>query len=83
MVRAVLCKAWGPPEDLVVEEVAEPEPGPGQVRIRVRACGVNFADTLIVQGKYQEKPEHPFSPGLEDAFMPNADRVLEAVRAIT
>jgi NADPH2:quinone reductase len=47
------------------DEVPEPAPGPGEVAIRVGACGVNFADTLMVAGTYQEKPELPFAPGLE------------------
>ncbi|HAY27159.1 MAG TPA: zinc-binding dehydrogenase, partial [Candidatus Accumulibacter sp.] len=46
---------------------AEPRPGPGQVRIRVRACGVNFADSLITRGEYQKQPQPPFSPGFEVA----------------
>lgn len=62
-MKAVLCKALGAP--LVVEEIMTPEPGPGQVRVAVRAAGVNFPDTLIVQGKYQFKPDLPFSPGGE------------------
>ena len=66
-MRAVVCKAWGPPEALVVEDVPAPTPGAGEVLIGVRACGVNFADTLTVQGKYQEKPPLPFIPGLEVA----------------
>jgi NADPH2:quinone reductase len=66
-MRAVLCKAWGAPEDLVVEQVAAPVPGEGEVRIRVAAAGVNFADTLIIAGKYQARPDFPFSPGLEVA----------------
>lgn len=64
-MRAVLCKALGAP--LVVEEIMTPEPGPGQVRVAVRAAGVNFPDTLIVEGKYQFKPDLPFSPGGEVA----------------
>lgn len=52
-------------EPLRPDDLAVPEPGPGQLRLRVRACGVNFADTLIVKGRYQEKPELPFAPGLE------------------
>ena len=52
-------------EALRLDEVAPPEAGPGQLRLRVRACGLNFADTLMVAGKYQEKPMIPFSPGLE------------------
>ncbi len=66
-MKAVLCKAYGPPEDLVLEEVASPRPGNGQVVIDVKACGVNFPDTLIIQGKYQFKPPMPFSPGGEVA----------------
>ena len=66
-MRAVVCNAWGPPEALAVEDVPEPVPGADDVLIRVRACGVNFADALIVQGKYQEKPPLPFTPGLEVA----------------
>lgn len=66
-MRAVLCKAWGPPESLVLEERPTPQPGPGQVLVGLKACGVNFPDTLIIQGKYQFKPELPFSPGGEVA----------------
>lgn len=66
-MKAVLCKQYGPPETLVVEEVATPVPGAGQVRIAVHAAGVNFPDTLIIQGKYQFKPDLPFSPGAEVA----------------
>ena len=66
-MRAVVCREWGPPEGLVVDDVPEPVPGPNDVLVRVRACGVNFADALIVQGRYQEKPPLPFVPGLEVA----------------
>jgi len=66
-MKAVLCKAYGPPDSLVVEEVPSPEPKPGEVIISVKACGVNFPDTLIIQGKYQFKPPMPFSPGGEVA----------------
>ncbi len=66
-MRAVLCKAWGTPDDLVVEEVAEPPMTEGGARIRVMAAGINFADTLAIQGKYQVKAPLPFSPGLEGA----------------
>ena len=66
-MRAVLCKQFGPVEDLVVEEVPDPTPGPGQVVVDVAGCGVNFPDVLIVQDKYQFKPELPFSPGGEIA----------------
>ena len=64
-MKAVLCKEFGGPEKLVVEDVASPTPGEGEVKLRVHACGVNFGDTLIIQGTYQVKPPLPFSPGLE------------------
>lgn len=66
-MKAVLCHAWGGPETLRLETVDRPPLKPNQVRIRVRACGVNFADTLQIAGKYQIKPEFPFTPGLEAA----------------
>jgi NADPH2:quinone reductase len=64
-MRAVLCKSFGPPESLVVEEIASPTPGPGEVVVSVKAAGVNFPDVLIIQNKYQLKPPLPFSPGSE------------------
>lgn len=62
-----MCHRRGGPEVLTLEDVNPPEPGPGQVRLGVAAAGVNFADTLLIAGKYQEKPVFPFSPGLEAA----------------
>ena len=53
--------------DLAMTEAPTPEPGPGEVLVRVRACGINFADTLMVRGRYQEKPALPFAPGVEVA----------------
>src|SRR2546428_14056412 len=67
LMKAVLCKAYGPPESLVIEDIEPLKPGRGQVVIGVKACGVNFPDTLIIQGKYQFKPAMPFSPGGEGA----------------
>ena len=64
-MQAVVCHEFAGPAALRLEEVAEPRPGPGQVRIRVRACGVNFADSLITRGQYQKQPHPPFSPGFE------------------
>src|SRR4051794_32866036 len=66
-MKAVLCREWGDPCSLRFEEVASRPLQPNEVRIRVRACGVNFADTLMIAGKYQVKPEFPFTPGLEAA----------------
>lgn len=62
-MRAVICKEWGPPESLSIEEVPVSEPGKGQVRVKVEAASVNFPDVLIIENKYQFKPELPFSPG--------------------
>ncbi|MDP4837827.1 MAG: NADPH:quinone oxidoreductase family protein, partial [Burkholderiales bacterium] len=61
------CKELGMPDSLVLEEVPDLVPDAGQVLISVQACGVNFPDTLIIQGKYQFKPDLPFSPGGEVA----------------
>ena len=66
-MRAVLCKEWGGPEKLVVENVASPAMREGSVRIAVKAAGINFADLLLVSGQYQEKPPLPFTPGMEAA----------------
>jgi NADPH2:quinone reductase len=64
-MRAVVCKVYGPPESLVIEDVASPLPGPGDVVIETKAASVNFPDVLIIQNKYQVKPPLPFSPGSE------------------
>ena len=64
-MRAVLSKAAGGPETLVVEEIADPVPGRGEALVTVKAVGVNFPDTLIIEDRYQFKPERPFSPGGE------------------
>ncbi len=64
-MRAVLCKEFGPPESLVVEDIDAPTAGPGQALIDVAAAGVNFPDVLIIQDKYQFKPPLPFTPGGE------------------
>lgn len=66
-MRAVLCKEHGPPESLVVDEARSAAVGENEVRIGIHACGVNFPDTLIIQGKYQIQPDLPFSPGSEVA----------------
>ncbi|NNE28343.1 MAG: NADPH:quinone oxidoreductase family protein [Saprospiraceae bacterium] len=62
-MKAILCREFGPPSNLIYEEVPRPVPGPGQVLVKVAACSINFPDTLILRGRYQFKPEFPFSPG--------------------
>ena len=66
-MRAVVCGAWGPVENLILEDVPAPKPGPGEIVFDVKATGVNFADSIMVAGNYQTKPDLPFSPGLEGA----------------
>lgn len=64
-MKAILCKSWGLPDTLVVEELPDVVPGAGEVAIDVQAAGVNFPDVLVIQNKYQFKPELPFTPGSE------------------
>lgn len=71
-MHALLCKAHGLPETLMVEDLPSPTPGPGQVLIDVKAAGVNFPDALIIQNKYQLKPPLPFVPGAELAGVVSA-----------
>jgi NADPH2:quinone reductase len=66
-MRVVECVELGPPEKLVLEERDDLAPAPGGVVVRVHACGVNFVDTLFIQGLYQIKPTPPFVPGSEVA----------------
>ncbi len=66
-VKAVLCKAFGPPESLILEEVADPIPGPDEVVVDMKASALNFPDVLMIAGKYQSQPPFPFSPGSEMA----------------
>ncbi|MEM1105770.1 MAG: NADPH:quinone oxidoreductase family protein [Pseudomonadota bacterium] len=64
-MKAILSKAPGGPETLVLEDIPAPEAGKGEVVLEVKAIGVNFPDSLIIQDLYQFKPERPFSPGGE------------------
>jgi NADPH:quinone reductase len=64
-MRSIICKAFGPLDDLVIEESPSPDLAAGQVRVRVTAAGVNFVDALLAQGLYQIKPPLPFVPGGE------------------
>lgn len=66
-MKAVLCKTLGPARDLVLEDVASPQPKKNEILLDVQAAGVNFPDTLIIEGKYQFQPPLPFSPGGEAA----------------
>lgn len=66
-MRAVLCKEFGPPSLLVVEDIASPVAGVGEVVVQVKATALNFFDTLIIKNMYQTKPPMPFSPGAEIA----------------
>lgn len=64
-MRAVVCREFGPPENLVIEDLADPKPGPGELLIEVRAAAVTFPDALIIQDQYQFKASLPFIPGGE------------------
>ena len=66
-MQAVLCKAFGPPESLVLEDVPEPVAGDDDVLVAVKAAALNFPDVLMIAGKYQSQPPFPFSPGGEIA----------------
>ncbi|MBR0792792.1 NADPH:quinone oxidoreductase family protein [Bradyrhizobium manausense] len=67
MVRAVVCRALGAPESLLLEEFPSRALKPGEVRVAIRAAGLNFPDVLMAAGEYQLKPELPFTPGMEAA----------------
>ena len=66
-MKALLSKAVGGPETLVLEDVPSPEARPGFAVVSVKACGVNFPDVLIIEDKYQFKPPRPFAPGSRSA----------------
>ena len=66
-MKALLSTKPGPPESLELMDVADPVAGEGEVVIAVKAAGVNFPDVLIIEDKYQFKPERPFAPGGEVA----------------
>jgi NADPH2:quinone reductase len=66
-MRAILCKEFGGPEKLVIEDVPAPPMRESAVRVKIHAAGVNFGDTLLIAGQYQEKPPFPFIPGMEMA----------------
>jgi NADPH2:quinone reductase len=66
-MKAIVCSKFGTPDTLKYQEIKIPNPKEGEILITVKACSVNFPDTLIIQGKYQFKPEFPFSPGSDVA----------------
>ena len=86
-MKALLSHTPGGPETLEIGDIPSPEPGEGQVRIRVRACGINFPDSLIIEDKYQFRPDRPFAPGGEvagevDAVGPGVTDVKEGDRVL-
>jgi len=64
-MKAVVCNAFGPPENLTVEECLDPEPAEGQLLVEVKAAPVTFPDTLMLEDKYQFKAQPPYIPGGE------------------
>ncbi len=64
-MKAIVCKAWGPPQSLLIEDRPALSAGAGQVVVRMKAASVKFSDTLVIQNKYQTQPELPFVPGGE------------------
>src|SRR3954452_14208086 len=66
-MKALLSHESGGQENLRFEELPDPKPGPGELLIRVRASAINFPDVLIIEDKYQLKPQRPFAPGGESA----------------
>ncbi|MEE4238273.1 MAG: NADPH:quinone oxidoreductase family protein [Anderseniella sp.] len=77
-MKAVLCTHYAGPDELELADIDSPRAGPGEVVIGVKAAGLNFFDTLIIENKYQFKPELPFSPGAEVA-----GEVLRAGEGVT
>jgi NADPH2:quinone reductase len=77
-MKAIICNQFGLPESLIFGELPDPKPAKNQILISVEACGVNFPDVLIIQNKYQFKPELPFSPGGEVA-----GKVIELGEGVT
>ncbi len=80
-MKAMICRQWGGPEDLKLEDAPRPSLKSGQVRIAVRATGVSFATTLVIAGKYQRRPPFPFAPGTEvSGVVIEADAACKRVR---
>src|SRR5215475_12709339 len=66
-MKAILCTRFGTAEDLELKDIPPPQAGPGEALVQVKAAALNFFDTLIIAGKYQQKPPFPFSPASEFA----------------
>jgi NADPH:quinone reductase len=86
-MKALVCKALGGPDDLVIADLPDPVPGAGEALVRMTLTAFNFFDTLIIAGRYQTKPELPFSPGAEgvgvvEALGPGAQGVRVGERVI-
>src|SRR6201995_4841886 len=64
-MKALICSSLGPAENLKVTEVEAPSAGTGEALVEIAYAGLNFFDTLIIEGKYQVRPEAPFLPGGE------------------
>jgi NADPH2:quinone reductase len=79
-VKAVVLEGTGGPEQLVLRDVPEPEPGPGQSLVDVHACGINFLEILVRQGRYPQAPDLPWIPGTEVAGTVDGRRVVGLVR---
>ena len=71
-MKAIVCETYGPPSSLVYKDIEIGAPGPKEVQVDIKACSLNFPDTLIIQGKYQFKPELPFVPGSDIAGIVSA-----------
>ncbi len=66
-MKAILCTHFGPPEELELADIGPPQAAAGEAVVRIKAAALNFFDTLIIAGKYQQKPPFPFSPVAEFA----------------
>lgn len=83
-MKAVMCRNWGPPDALLVEDLPSPKPGNGQISVSVKASGVNFPDVLVIQNKYQFKPELPFPRGAKSpASSAGSQFAVPTVRGMT
>ncbi|MCJ2034398.1 NADPH:quinone oxidoreductase family protein [Methylobacterium sp. J-068] len=86
-MKALLCTRLGGPEDLDIADLTDPVPGPGEAVVRITLAALNFFDTLIIAGRYQVKPDLPFSPGGEacgviEALGPGAEGFAVGDRVI-